>query len=159
MLRTLGSAVQYRRVLVRNVSKKSGPEYQGHSLASIGAWKSVLGDNIKICPTVKNYCERRGAVFAAVLALLPGLIPGPPSCPCHINSHSTLTSSANTLSLSANTLSLSANTFSLSALEILFNFPHRHSPHWNRCCECLSDKQDDTSTRKIIHNPFQTEYC
>ena len=102
--------------------KKSGSEYQGHSLASIGAWKSVLGDNIKICPTVKNYCERRVAVFAAVLALLAGLIPGPPSCPCHINSHSTLTSSANTLSLSANTLSL-------SAMEILFNFPHRHSPH------------------------------
>ena len=108
--------------------KKSGSEYQGHSLASIGAWKSVLGDNIKICPTVKNYCERRGAVFAAVLALLPSLIRGPPSCPCHINSHSTLTSSANTLSLSANTLSLSANTFSLSAVEILFNFPHLHSP-------------------------------
>ena len=109
--------------------EKSGSEYQGHSLASIGAWKSVLGDNIKICPTVKNYCERRGAVFAAVLALLPSLIRGPPSCPCHINSHSTLTSSANTLSLGANTLPLSANTLSLSATEILFNFPHLHSPH------------------------------
>ena len=62
---------------------------EGSTLADIDGWKSVLSDDIKICPTAKNYCEHPGALFVSFLA--PRAASDTLQPPCHINSHSDLT--------------------------------------------------------------------
>ena len=45
----------------------SSLQNEGSTLADIDGWKSVLSDDIKICPTAKNYCEHPGALFVSFL--------------------------------------------------------------------------------------------